>query len=99
MNAGSVSANRCVTRLHHFFDWLADRDEHLFPPEWKNPIGKVKVHKENNPDGTESDMAIPPIPDCPLVFPGGGAFLEFPVVAGDEVLLIFASRLSDNWWA
>jgi integrase len=44
--AGPVSANRCVTRLSHFFNWLADRDEHLFPPEWKNPTRKVKVHKE-----------------------------------------------------
>jgi integrase len=45
-DSGPVVANRCVTRLAHFFDWLAERDEHLFAPEWKNPARAVTVHKE-----------------------------------------------------
>lgn len=44
--AGPVTANRCVQRLHHFFDWATDRDERLFPAEWRNPTVKVRLHKE-----------------------------------------------------
>lgn len=49
-SSGPITANRCIQRLHHFFDWAAERDEHLFLPEWKNPTNKVKVHKENPRD-------------------------------------------------
>lgn len=42
---------------------------------------------------------FPPLVDCPISFPaGGGAMLTFPLTAGDEVLVIFASRCIDNWW-
>ena len=35
----------------------------------------------------------------PVVFPGGGGFaLTFPVAAGDECLVVFASRCIDAWW-
>lgn len=45
-------------------------------------------------------VSIPVIPHVPVVFPrGGGYTLRFPVVNGDECLLVFASRNIDNWWA
>jgi integrase len=49
-DSGPVVANRCITRLAHFFDWLAERDEHLFATEWKNPARRVTVHKEQPRD-------------------------------------------------
>lgn len=53
-----------------------------------------------NFDGTYSWVSIPVLPDVPLVFPGGGGFtLTFPIAIGDEVLVIFASRCIDSWWA
>lgn len=37
--------------------------------------------------------------DVPLVFPRAGGFsITFPVAAGDEVLVVFASRCIDFWW-
>lgn len=42
---------------------------------------------------------MPPLVDCPVVFPGGGGvILTFPINPGDEVLVVFASRCIDNWW-
>jgi hypothetical protein len=50
-------------------------------------------------ENATQDMEPVVCPDMPLVFPGGGgAFMEFPVTKGDEVLLIFAARSIDNWW-
>lgn len=49
--------------------------------------------------GTRSWVALPPLVDCPVVFPsGGGATLTFPIKPGDEVLVVFASRCIDAWW-
>lgn len=58
------------------------------------------VMQINNPlTGGTSLQPIPVINDIPVVFPGGGGFtLTFPLLAGDECLLIFASRCIDNWW-
>src|SRR5271155_5094227 len=51
------------------------------------------------PGGTWVTAPLPPCLDCPVVFPGGGGFtLTFPVAAGDEGLLVFASRCIDAWW-
>lgn len=37
--------------------------------------------------------------DVPICFPSGGGFtLTFPIVQGDEVLVVFASRCIDGWW-
>lgn len=37
--------------------------------------------------------------DVPIVFPSAGGFsITFPVAAGDEVLVVFASRCIDFWW-
>ncbi len=49
--------------------------------------------------GVKKDVQLPPLIFCPLMFPAGGGFsLTFPVAAGDECLVIFASRCIDNWW-
>lgn len=41
----------------------------------------------------------PLLVDCPVLFQGGGGLtLTFPIAAGDEALVIFASRCIDFWW-
>jgi Phage protein Gp138 N-terminal domain/GpV Apex motif len=50
-------------------------------------------------DGQEKWVSIPMLVDCPVIFPSGGGFtLTFPVVSGDECLVIFSSRCIDAWW-
>lgn len=52
-----------------------------------------------NQDGSSSWVTIAPLLDCPVFFPSGGGFsLTFPVAAGDECLMVFASRCIDQWW-
>lgn len=52
-----------------------------------------------NPDGSYTNVNLPPLPDVPIVFPSAGGFsLTLPIAAGDEVLVIFASRCIDSWW-
>lgn len=52
-----------------------------------------------NPDGTLAAINLPLLLDCPVQFPGGGGVtLTFPLAAGDEVLVVFASRCIDSWW-
>jgi len=59
----------------------------------------IQVSFKSPVDGTISWKTIPLLVDCPVVFPsGGGATLTFPIVAGDEVLVIFSSRCIDAWW-
>jgi hypothetical protein len=59
------------------------------------------IMQYNDPlTGTTKPLAIPPINDIPVVFPGGGGFtLTFPVTQGDECLLVFSSRCIDGWWS
>ncbi|WP_236209004.1 Gp138 family membrane-puncturing spike protein [Pseudomonas tohonis] len=50
--------------------------------------------------GELSSVNLPLLVDCPVQFPaGGGCTLTFPVAAGDECLVVFASRCIDAWWA
>lgn len=50
-------------------------------------------------DGTLTPVNLPLLVDVPIVFPGAGGFtITFPLAAGDEVLVIFASRCIDAWW-
>lgn len=50
-------------------------------------------------DGSKSLVNLPLLLDCPVVFPAGGAvLLTFPIAAGDECLVVFASRCIDAWW-
>ena len=42
---------------------------------------------------------LPVLSDVPVQFPGGGGFaLTFPVLPGDECLLVFADMCIDGWW-
>lgn len=51
------------------------------------------------PDGTYQQVAIPVLDDVPVCFPqGGGVVMTFPIAAGDECLVVFASRCIDSWW-
>ena len=50
-------------------------------------------------DGSTQPIQMPMLLDCPVMFPqGGGVSLTFPIAAGDEVLVVFASRCIDAWW-
>jgi len=50
-------------------------------------------------DGTTQATAYPLLKYLPVVFPRGGhCTFTFPVAAGDECLVIFASRAIDAWW-
>lgn len=50
-------------------------------------------------DGSFELVALPVLLDCPVVYPsGGGGTLTFPIKAGDECLVVFASRCIDGWW-
>lgn len=49
--------------------------------------------------GVWTNVALPVLVDCPVIFPGGGGFeFTFPIAAGDEGIVIFASRCIDAWW-
>jgi hypothetical protein len=55
--------------------------------------------KVRSPDGKTKIVALPIIPDVPVVFPhGGGYVLTFPIAIGDEVLIVHAARNIDGWW-
>jgi hypothetical protein len=60
------------------------------------PVLQIQVR---DPKGNWNWVSMPPISDCPVMFPGGGGFtLTFPVAADDECLLVFANRCIDLWW-
>jgi Phage protein Gp138 N-terminal domain/GpV Apex motif len=50
-------------------------------------------------DGTTDSIAYPLLHDVPIVWQrGGNCTLTFPIAAGDEGLVVFASRCIDAWW-
>lgn len=50
-------------------------------------------------DGTQQSVNLPLLVDVPIVFPSAGGFtITLPLKAGDEVLVVFASRCIDAWW-
>jgi hypothetical protein len=58
-------------------------------------IKGVTYDQNNNP----TYVSLPLIADVPIVFPSaGGLSLTLPITAGDEVLVVFASRCIDAWW-
>lgn len=60
------------------------------------PTILAQLTRENE---TFESVALPLLLDCPVIFPCGGGFtLTFPITAGDECLVIFASRCIDAWW-
>ena len=51
------------------------------------------------PSGEYVKTNLPVLVDVPIVFPSAGGFtLTMPIKAGDEVLIVFASRCIDAWW-
>jgi protein gp138/GpV-like protein with Apex motif len=60
------------------------------------PAIKGEVLDEN---GQTTLVNLPILADVPICWPRGGGFaLTFPIVAGDEVLVVFSSRCIDSWW-
>lgn len=50
-------------------------------------------------DNNATFVNLPLLADVPIVFPSAGGFIiTFPIVAGDEVLVVFSSRCIDDWW-
>lgn len=50
-------------------------------------------------EGNLTYQNISILQDVPIVFPRAGGFImTFPMAAGDEVLVVFASRCIDSWW-
>lgn len=44
-------------------------------------------------------VPYPVLADCPVVhLQGGGAFLEFPITAGDTCMVLFSDRSIDSWF-
>lgn len=53
----------------------------------------------NRQTGEVKFMDLPQLLDVPVHFPQGGNFvLTFPMVVGDEVLIIFNDMCIDSWW-
>lgn len=49
--------------------------------------------------GAATNANLPLLVDCPVHFPSaGGVSLTMPIAAGDECLIVFASRCIDAWW-
>lgn len=60
------------------------------------PVIKAQITDKS---GKQSMVSLPVLPDVPVLFPGGGGCrLTFPIHAGDECLVVFASRSIDAWW-
>lgn len=54
---------------------------------------------QGTPQGERKHVNLPLLVDVPIHFQSGGGYTgTFPVKAGDEVLVVFASRCIDNWW-
>lgn len=49
--------------------------------------------------GNISLVSLPQLLKCPIVFPhAGGCSITFPIVPGDECLVVFGCRAIDFWW-
>ncbi len=72
----------------------------LYDPATQTCECTPTIQLQKNVGGQLSWIDFPKLVDCPVLFPSGGGFtLTFPLAAGDEVLVIFASRCIDNWFA
>lgn len=59
----------------------------------------IKARVLDSVTGTYRIVSMPLLVDVPVCFPGGGGYtLTFPVLPGDEALIVFASRCIDAWW-
>lgn len=60
------------------------------------PAIQARISK---PNGTTEFVNLPLLVDVPIVLPSVTGFtLSLPIKAGDEVLVVFASRCIDSWW-
>lgn len=60
------------------------------------PAIQGTIEDEN---GAVQSVNLPLLVDVPIVFPGAAGFIiTFPLAAGAEVLVVFASRCIDAWW-
>lgn len=60
------------------------------------PAIQGTIEDEN---GKTQSVNLPLLVDVPICFPsGGGFFVTLPIAAGDEVLVVMASRCIDAWW-
>lgn len=65
------------------------------------PAINAVILQQDPSTGAQStaSVTLPVLPKVPVVFQGGGGYsLTFPIVKGDEVLVVFASRCIDAWW-
>ena len=65
------------------------------------PSVRAVLLKQDPKTGAQTPQSVnlPLLVKVPVVFPAGGSFvLTFPIAAGDEVLVVFASRCIDGWW-
>jgi hypothetical protein len=59
----------------------------------------VMGRTRDNSTGVWTDVKMPLLVDCPVMFPSGGGFtFTFPVKKDDEVLVVLACRCIDGWW-
>ena len=59
----------------------------------------VQMQVTDPETGAKTWVSISPLLDAPLYFPHGGlCSITFPVAAGDECLVVFASRCIDAWF-
>lgn len=73
--------------------------QNVYPNQTCDVQPAIQIKYTNPVDGSVHWIQIPKLLDCPLHFPrGGGCVLTFPVVPGDECLVVFSSRCIDAWW-
>ncbi len=67
-----------------------------FDPSRKTAQVQILFRRVLN-DGTVSDYPV--LVDCPVfTLQGGGGFVQFPIAAGDQCLLLFCDRNLDAWF-
>jgi hypothetical protein len=61
------------------------------------PALREKLRDKN---GNVTDVALPILPDVPIVFPRAGGYMVVSAInPGDEVLVIFLDMCEDSWWS
>lgn len=68
----------------------------------KATINYPKIFFQQNIQGSNVAQPVPypPVVDCPVICLGGGnANLTFPIIEGDECLILFNDRNLDSWLA
>lgn len=60
---------------------------------------QLAIREKVRLNGDVTDVEIPLLVDVPVFFPSGGGYsLTFPIVEGDECLVVFADSCIDAWW-